>query len=94
MKHYIEHLLLGLGIITFAACIASASCTPAERQAFDRGVLIGDTACVFAAKCAGLAGYSDLSDFCRIPVDAVKKAEAALGDAYCPVPDKDAWADK
>lgn len=94
MKHVIESIVLGVLIIVGAACIATASCTPAERQAFDRGVLIGDTACVFAAKCAGLAGYGDLSDFCRISVDAVKKAETALGDAYCPIPDKDAGADK
>ena len=90
MKQLVEYILLTLAIVVGVAGIVTVSCTPADRQAFNQGVLIGDAACVFAAKCAGLAGYADLSDFCRIGVDAVKAAEKQLGDAYCPVPDRDA----
>lgn len=93
MKPVVEYVLLGAAIVVAVASIVTASCTPAERQAFDRGVLVGDAACVFAAKCAGLFGYEDLSDFCRIGPDAVKKAEEVLGDALCPVPEKDGGRD-
>lgn len=87
MKPVLEYLFLGAAIVVATAAIVVASCTPAERQAFNAGVLIGDAACVFAAKCAGVP---DVADFCRITADALKLAEKDLGDAYCPLPDRDA----
>ena len=87
MKPILEYVLLGAAIVVAVASIVTASCTPAERQAFQAGALTGAAACVFVARCAGVP---DVADFCQLTKDALKQIEAGLEDANCPLPDKDA----
>ncbi len=97
MKPLAEYMTLGCATILLVGAMlgsCNASCTPAGRQAFDKGMHAGEYACVVMAKCLG---RSDIEKYCGISRELLGQIEGAIasteGDDFCPLPEKDAAAE-